>query len=76
MSSGRGMCYTTLMKSGKKTGRQDTRFSVEKVLADFQEAEKSSQRKGTFKIEAPFEKALDTILKVPHPPKSKPARKK
>ncbi|MGD1103516.1 MAG: hypothetical protein ABSA59_15810 [Terriglobia bacterium] len=38
---------------------------VQRVLEEFQEAEKStSHRKGTFKNDAPFEKALDTILKV------------
>jgi hypothetical protein len=44
----------------KKT---DDRLNVAKVIEDFQKAEASSpHRNGTFKIDAPFEKALDTIL--------------
>lgn len=40
------------------------RFSVEKVLSEFQtEEQSSSHRKGLFKIEKPFEEAVDTILK-------------
>jgi len=51
--------------------KTNDRLNVVKVMDDFQKAEDdSSHRKGTFKIDAPFEKALDTMLK------SKPAPKK
>ena len=41
------------------------RLNIGKVLTDFQKAEESSShRKGTFKIDAPFEQALKTILKA------------
>jgi len=44
-----------------------------RVMEDFQKAEESSSpRNGTFKINAPFERALDTILKAkPEPKKPK-----
>jgi len=55
--------------SKKTTGRLD----VAKVMEDFQKAEESSSRRnGTFKIEKPFEEALETILKSkPEPKKAK-----
>ena len=38
---------------------------VGKVMEDFQKAEESPfDRSGTFKIEKPFDEALDTILKI------------
>jgi hypothetical protein len=38
---------------------------VHKISDEFDEAERSSvHRNGIFKIDAPFEKALDTILKA------------
>jgi hypothetical protein len=46
-------------------------LDVDKLMSEFQEAEKStSHHKGTFKIEKPFDDALDTTLK------SKPTAKK
>lgn len=54
--------------SKKTTGRLD----VAKVMEDFQKAEESSShRNGTFKIDAPFDKALETILKSKPDPKGK-----
>ncbi len=54
------------------------RLNVQKVLADFQKVEESSShRKGTFKITAPFEEALETILRVkPNPQRNQRRRKK
>lgn len=44
---------------------KSNRLDVEKILEDFDKEEKSkSHRKGTFKIDKPFEEALDTILKA------------
>jgi hypothetical protein len=46
------------------------RLNVAKVLSEFRKAEKSSaHRQGTFKIKAPFEEALNTILKARPEPK-------
>jgi len=56
--------------------RVSATLDVRKILEQFQEAEESkAHRKGTFKIDAPFERALDTILKSkPHvPPKKRTA---
>ena len=49
------------------------RLDVAKVIEDFKKSEESSShRNGTFKIEKPFEEALDTILKTkPEPTKRK-----
>lgn len=48
------------------------KLNIEKVVADFQKSEDlSSHRRGTFKIDAPFEKALDTILKSRPDPQRK-----
>jgi hypothetical protein len=48
------------------------RLNVAKVMEDFQKAEESSShRNGTFKIDAPFDKALETILKSKPDPKGK-----
>jgi hypothetical protein len=45
--------------------KSDDRLDVSTVMEEFQKSEASSgHRKGTFKIDAPFEKALDTILKA------------
>jgi len=45
--------------------RANNALDVAKVIEDFQKSEESSgHRNGTFKINAPFEKALDTILKA------------
>jgi hypothetical protein len=53
--------------------REDARLSVKKVLSEFQKAENSpGRRKGTFKIDAPFEDALDRILKAKPAPKKHP----
>src|SRR2546425_13333294 len=74
---GWAMCYSMLMKTGKKSPRPDNNLCVGRVLAEFHKAEKSTApRKGTFKIAAPFEEALDTILKAPHESKPKQLRKK
>jgi len=44
--------------------KKDLHLDVGKILTEFQREETcSDHRKGTFKIGAPFEKALDTILK-------------
>ena len=49
------------------------RLDVGKVMEDFKKVEESSgHRNGTFKIEKPFEEALETILKSkPEPKKAK-----
>jgi hypothetical protein len=40
-------------------------LNVRKVVQEFQKAEESTaHRNGTFKIDAPFEQALKTILKT------------
>jgi hypothetical protein len=45
--------------------RKNQNLSVEKVLDEFEKEENSpAHRKGTFTIDAPFEKALNTILKI------------
>jgi hypothetical protein len=45
-------------------------LNVSHILKEFSKAEESTtHRKGTFKIEAPFEKALDTVLKAKPKPK-------
>jgi hypothetical protein len=45
-------------------------------MEDFQKAEESSShRNGTFKIDKPFEEALDTILKAKSYPKQAKLRK-
>lgn len=50
-------------------------LDIRKLMSQFHKsAESQSHRKGSFKIEAPFERALDTILKVNPGPK-KPNRK-
>jgi hypothetical protein len=39
-------------------------IEIRKIVKEFERSESSkAHRKGTFKIEAPFEKALDTVLK-------------
>lgn len=46
------------------------KLKVRKVLQEFQRAEESpAHHNGTFKIDAPFEKALDTIIKAKPEPK-------
>jgi len=61
-----------MQKVKTQKSRTDS-LDVAKVMKEFQEAEESTaHRKGTFKIEKPFEEALDTILKVnPGPNKTK-----
>ena len=51
-------------------------LDVKKVMQEFQKVEESmAHRNGTFKIDKPFEKALDTILKAkPEPNKAKAKR--
>jgi hypothetical protein len=49
-------------------------LDVDKVIKDFEEQESSSSthRNGTFKIDKPFDEALNTILKAePEPKKTK-----
>jgi hypothetical protein len=63
-------------RKSEKSGGKSLTLNVAKVVEDFQKSEdSSSRRKGTLKIDAPLEKALDTILRVPHQPKSKAALK-
>ncbi len=54
----------------------NSRLDVAKVMEDFQKSEdSSSHRYGTFKIDKPFEEALDTVLRArpkPATPKFKP----
>jgi hypothetical protein len=51
--------------------KRSERLDVQKVMEDFQREEESSpRRKDAFKIDKPFEEALDTILN------SKPTGKK
>ena len=46
------------------------KLDVRKVLEEFQKAEESpAHHIGTFKIDAPLEKALDTIIKAKPGPK-------
>lgn len=52
-------------------GKRKTRWSVEKVIAQFSQSEgKLEGRGGTFRINLPFEEAMKSILKA------KPERKK
>ncbi|MGO8791468.1 MAG: hypothetical protein ACLQVL_29320 [Terriglobia bacterium] len=52
-------------------------ISVERILAEFEKAERDPpHRNGTFKIEKPFDEALDTILKVKPQTKLGTRRKK
>ena len=45
--------------------KKDIRLNVEKIIEEFEKSEQTSgHRNGTFKIEKPFDEALDTILKV------------
>lgn len=54
-------------------GKADDRPNVAKVMEEFQKSEGSSpHHNGTFKINTPFEKALDIILK----PKPTPVKRK
>jgi hypothetical protein len=52
-------------------------LDVKKVLKRFRVAEDSSpgHHKGSFKIEAPFEKALDRVLKVKSQAKKKSSKR-
>ena len=63
-----------MSKKARSQSRANERLDVEKVMEEFQKSEESSSsRNGTFKIESPFEKALDTILKAkPEAKKTKP----
>lgn len=55
---------------GKKT---DGRLDVKAVIDEFQRAEESPvHRKDAFKIDAPFEKALDKILSATNKAKVRP----
>lgn len=57
-------------------GRKSNTISVEKVLAEFHKAENSTaHRKGTFKIDAPFDDALNKILKAKPEPKHRKRNK-
>ncbi len=59
-------------KSKKRRGS----LNVERIMNEFNESEKSpAHRKGTFKIEAPFDQALNTILKSKPEPKRKRHKK-
>ena len=52
-------------RGSEKNGGRSLPLDVVKVMEDFQKSEDSSPRRnGTFKIDAPFEKALDSILKA------------
>ena len=54
--------------------RKKQSLQIEKVLAEFEKAEKStSHRKGTFKIDVPFEQALKIVAHAKPEPK-KPKR--
>jgi hypothetical protein len=45
--------------------RKTRNLNISKVLSDFTEYEKSPKgRKGTFKINKPFEEAIDAILRA------------
>lgn len=47
-------------------------LDVNRVIKEFDKSEHSeTHRRGTFKIEAPFDKALNTVLKSKAPKKSK-----
>ncbi len=51
--------------------RKTQNLSVKKVLAEFRKAENSTaHRKGTFKIDVPFEDALKAIAKAKPEPKA------
>jgi hypothetical protein len=51
---------------------KNTDLNVAKVLEDFRKAEESTaHRKGTFKIDKPFDEALDIILKAKPDKKTK-----
>lgn len=51
-------------KEQKPKRKPNEQLDVVKVMEDFQKTEESSShRNGTFKIDKPFEEALETILK-------------
>ena len=51
--------------------RRNPKLSIEKVLAEFQKSEQSTaHRKGTFKIDMPFEDALKVVARAKPEPKS------
>ena len=53
-----------------KKAEASKKLDVRKVLEEFQRAEESpAHHNGTFKIDAPFENALDTIIKAKADPK-------
>jgi hypothetical protein len=55
---------------------QKTKLDTDKIMREFQQVENSeAHRRGTFKVEAPFEKAVDTILKSANQ-KSRPKARK
>jgi hypothetical protein len=62
-------------KKEKPKRKSNEPLNVEKVMEDFQrEEESSSHRNGTFKIEAQFEDALETIMRAkptPQKPRAK-----
>ena len=56
-----------------KQPKDKQQLNMKQLLEKFKEQEESSvRRKGTFKIDTPFEEAVKSILKAkPHPKKSK-----
>ena len=57
------------------TAAQKHKLDIPKVIEDFNRAEKEDKRRsGTFKIDAPFSRALDAILKSKA--ETKPSRKR
>jgi len=55
--------------------KNQDKLNVGEVMKQFRELEESPMpHKGTFKINAPFEKAIDTILKAQPDPKKPKAK--
>lgn len=52
--------------------KKNNNLAVKHIASEFQRIENSEGRKGTFKINAPFENALSKILESPH--QSKPRK--
>jgi len=58
-------------KNEKKKSSSDDTLDIVKIMEEFQKAEESpSGRTGTFKINKPFDEALDMILKTKPEPKN------
>ena len=54
-----------MTRRGNLKQKRNEDLNIEKVMDDFEKVEKLPlHRKGTFKIDKPFEQALETIIKA------------